>query len=79
MIIRLKISSLKRGRWYEYAVRFALGGLSTLVAGIIADPGDQRPAGCYSSAITLGGNPKSPASNSGEMWGNSPDVSKGLF
>jgi Protein of unknown function (DUF3147) len=37
MMIRLKISSLKEGRWYEYVIRFALGGLSTLVAGIVAD------------------------------------------
>jgi Protein of unknown function (DUF3147) len=37
MIIRAKLSSLKEGRWYEYAIRFALGGAITLMAGIIAD------------------------------------------
>ena len=37
MIVRAKLSSLKEGRWYEYAIRFALGGAITLMAGIIAD------------------------------------------
>jgi hypothetical protein len=37
MIVRAKLSSLKEGHWYEYAIRFALGGSAALVAGIIAD------------------------------------------
>jgi hypothetical protein len=37
MVIRFKFSALKQGRWYEYVVRFALGGLATVVAGVIAD------------------------------------------
>jgi hypothetical protein len=37
MIVRAKISALKESRWYEYMLRFVLGGLSTLVAGMIAD------------------------------------------
>jgi len=36
-MVRAKLSSLKEGRWYEYAIRFALGGASTAVASIIAD------------------------------------------
>jgi hypothetical protein len=37
MTIRVKLSSLKEGRWYEYVIRFMLGGVTTLIAGIIAD------------------------------------------
>jgi hypothetical protein len=37
MIIRAKLSALKEGRWYEYVIRFLLGGATTLIAGIIAD------------------------------------------
>jgi hypothetical protein len=37
MIIRAKLSALKEGRWYEYVLRFALGGATTLAAGIIGD------------------------------------------
>jgi len=34
--IRFSPSSLKEGRWYEYVVRFALGGAATIVTGIIS-------------------------------------------
>src|ERR1700712_1868769 len=37
MIINAKLSALKEGRWYEYVIRFALGGATTLIAGIIGD------------------------------------------
>jgi hypothetical protein len=37
MIIRAKLSALKEGLWYEYVLRFALGGATTLAAGIIGD------------------------------------------
>jgi hypothetical protein len=36
MIVRLKASALRDIRWYEYAVRFALGGAMTAIAGFIA-------------------------------------------
>jgi hypothetical protein len=36
VIVRLKISALKESHWYEYAVRFVLGGLATVCAGAIA-------------------------------------------
>ncbi len=36
MLIRLNPSSLRRTRWYEYAIRFLLGGAITAIAGIIA-------------------------------------------
>jgi Protein of unknown function (DUF3147) len=33
--IRFSLSSLKEGRWYEYLVRFALGGAATVFTGLI--------------------------------------------
>jgi hypothetical protein len=36
MIVRLHPSALRDIRWYEYAVRFALGGAMTAIAGFIA-------------------------------------------
>jgi hypothetical protein len=37
MIVRTQFSALKEGRWYEYVVRFVLGGATTVTAGIIAE------------------------------------------
>jgi hypothetical protein len=37
MVVKFRISSLKQDHWYDYAVRFVLGGLATVVAGIVAD------------------------------------------
>jgi hypothetical protein len=37
MLVKLKVSALKETRWYEYLVRFGLGGLTTVLAGVIAD------------------------------------------
>jgi hypothetical protein len=37
MVIRVKFCVLKQGHWYEYLARFALGGLATVVAGVVAD------------------------------------------
>lgn len=37
MLIRVKLGSLKRTHGYEYVVRFGLGGLATVAAGLIAD------------------------------------------
>ena len=34
--IRISPSSLREGRWYEYLVRFALGGAATVFAGLIS-------------------------------------------
>jgi hypothetical protein len=34
MLIRLSISSLKDSRWYEYIIRFALGGGATVFTGV---------------------------------------------
>jgi hypothetical protein len=36
VIVRAKWSALAQGRWYEYALRFALGGLATVLAGAVA-------------------------------------------
>jgi hypothetical protein len=35
MLIRLSLSSLGEGRWYEHVVRFVLGGAATVVTGLI--------------------------------------------
>jgi hypothetical protein len=34
--IRVSSSSLREGRWYEYVIRFVLGGAATVVTGIIS-------------------------------------------
>src|ERR1700749_1323256 len=36
MIVRFHPSALRDIRWYQYAVRFALGGAMTAIAGFIA-------------------------------------------
>ena len=36
MLIKVKLSALAQGHWYEYLIRFGLGGLTTLLAGLIA-------------------------------------------
>lgn len=35
MLVRLSFSSLGDGRWYEYVVRFVLGGSATVITGLI--------------------------------------------
>jgi uncharacterized protein DUF3147 len=35
-IVQVSTSGLKLTKWYEYAIRFGLGGLVTVVAGLIA-------------------------------------------
>ena len=37
MVVHWRSSALKQGRWYEYLLRFALGGLATVLAGCVAD------------------------------------------
>lgn len=37
MIVAISMSGLKRAKWYEYLIRFTLGGLVTAIAGFIAD------------------------------------------
>ena len=34
--IRASLSSLREGRWYEYVVRFALGGAATVATGLVS-------------------------------------------
>lgn len=36
MIVKISYSSLKDGRWYEYLVRFGLGGAATVLTGLIS-------------------------------------------
>jgi hypothetical protein len=35
MLVKLSLSALKQTRWYEYGVRFLLGGLATVFAGLV--------------------------------------------
>ena len=46
-MVRLQLSSLEEGRWYEYVIRFVLGGVTTLVAGLLADYWGPQPAGYF--------------------------------
>ncbi|MBR0774625.1 hypothetical protein JQ625_07270 [Bradyrhizobium diazoefficiens] len=45
MLVKLSSSALKQTRWYEYVVRFLLGGLATVLAGVVGD----------SSGVSVGG------------------------
>jgi len=36
MMVRLKFGALRDVHWYEFAIRFALGGVMTVIAGAIA-------------------------------------------
>jgi hypothetical protein len=47
VIINAKLSALKEGRWYEYVIRFALGGATTLIAGIIGDTWGPETGGLF--------------------------------
>jgi hypothetical protein len=33
---KFSVGALREGRWYEYIIRFGLGGLATVVAGLIS-------------------------------------------
>jgi len=37
MVVRLQFSALNQNKWYEHVVRFVLGGLATVGAGVIAE------------------------------------------
>jgi hypothetical protein len=36
MIVQANFSAIRETRWYEYLVRFALGGMMTVIAGLVA-------------------------------------------
>jgi hypothetical protein len=36
MYVRARLSALRESHWYEFAIRFALGGLATVMTGVIA-------------------------------------------
>jgi len=36
MLVRMKFASFARTEWWEYAIRFLLGGLATVFAGLVA-------------------------------------------
>ena len=55
MKISANFSALGKTKWYEYAVRFVLGGVVTIIAGLLAKrfwPGIRRPISCVSSDIS---------------------------
>ena len=47
MLVKLNISALSETRWYQYLVRFLLGGLITAGAGIIAKKFGQASEDCF--------------------------------
>jgi hypothetical protein len=44
-------SSLKEGRWYEYLIRFALGGAATVFAGLISSRYGASIGGLFSRSL----------------------------
>jgi hypothetical protein len=53
MVVRFKISALKEGRWYEYVLRFVLGGLTTVAAGVVADVWAAATGGLFLAAPAI--------------------------
>ena len=47
MAVKLKLSALAEGHWYEYAIRFVLGGAITMFAGWIATKWGPVVAGLF--------------------------------
>ena len=47
MIVQAKFSALREGNWREYAVRFALGGLATVLAGGVAQVFGPKVGGLF--------------------------------
>jgi Protein of unknown function (DUF3147) len=47
MVVRIKLSALRQGRWSEYLLRFTLGGVATVVAGVVADVWGHSTGGLF--------------------------------
>jgi hypothetical protein len=47
MMVRAKWSAQGQSRWYEYLLRFALGGATTAIAGAIADVWGPKVGGLF--------------------------------
>jgi len=47
MSIHVKWSALRESRWYEYLLRFALGGVATALTGLIAQLWGPRTGGLF--------------------------------
>ena len=41
MIVHLNLPALRETHWYEYLIRFVLGGAMTVITGLIAAASDQ--------------------------------------
>ena len=47
MLIRLRASALAESRWYEWILRFALGGFATVATGLIASAAGPAIGGLF--------------------------------
>ena len=47
MLVRVSSSAFKDGRWYEYVMRFALGGAATVFTGVVAKLGGPAVGGLF--------------------------------
>jgi F0F1-type ATP synthase assembly protein I len=51
--IRFSPSSLKEGRWYEYVIRFALGGAATVFTGLVSSRYSASVGGLFLALPTI--------------------------
>jgi uncharacterized membrane protein (GlpM family) len=47
MVVHAKWSALRQSRWYEYVLRFVLGGLVTTLAGVVAQARGPATGGLF--------------------------------
>jgi hypothetical protein len=47
MLVRVELSSLSRTEWWEYAIRFVLGGFATVLAGLVAHNAGPSAGGLF--------------------------------
>lgn len=47
MLVKMQPSSLARTQWWEYAIRFVLGGLATVLAGLVAHAAGPSVGGLF--------------------------------
>lgn len=58
--IRVSPSSLREGRWYEYVIRFALGGAATVFTGLISSAATGLRSAGFSSRCPKSSAPAPP-------------------
>lgn len=47
MLVKVAFGALREGRWYEYVLRFVLGGAATVVTGLIAKSAGPEIGGLF--------------------------------